>query len=100
MHLIDRSAKTYFRISKANFENQTLSDSTNGLKYLTYKNVALSDMPTTLQCIRCIDPAALNASYQGLFAAGAAIAANPSTQNWQFTNISGGVARALGLTLS
>jgi len=97
MHLIDRSAKTYFRISKANFENQTLSDSTNGLKYLTYKNVALSDMPTTLQCIiRCIDPAALNASYQGLFTAGAAIAANPSTQNWQFTNISGGVARALG----
>ena len=96
MHLLDRYAKTYFRISKANFENQTLADSTNGLKYLTYKNVALSDLPTTLQCIfRCIDPAALNSSYQGLFTAGAAIAANPSTQNWQFTNISGGVARAL-----
>ena len=97
MHLLDRYAKTYFRISKASFENQTLADSTNGLKYLTYKNVALSDLPTTLQCIfRCIDPTALNSSYQGLFSAGAAIAANPTTQNWQFTDISGSVARTLG----
>ncbi len=97
MHLLDRYAKTYFRISEASFSNQASATSTNGLKYLTYKNVALSELPSTLECIfRCIDPVALNSSYQGLFTAGAAIAANPTTQNWQYTDISGSVPRALG----
>ncbi len=97
MHLLDRYAKTFFRISEASFSNQASATSTNGLKYLTTKNVALSDLPSTLECIfRCIDPAALNSSYQGLFAAGASIAANPTTQNWQYTDISGSVPRALG----
>ena len=97
MVLLDRSAKTLLRINSNSLTNQTSSSSANGIKYLGYKNVPLSDLPTTLQCIfRCINPSALNSSYQGLLVEAATIAANPTTQNWDFTNISGNVARAPG----
>ena len=65
--LLDRSAKTILRVGNASLQNQTSNSSSNGLKYLGYKNVPLSTLPTTLQCIfRCISPSALNTSYQGL----------------------------------
>ena len=33
------------------------------------------------------NPTALNSSFQGLLTEAAAIATNPDTQNWQYTNI-------------
>ena len=97
MIVLNRSTKNLLRIGKTSFENQTSATYANGLKYLSHKNVPLSDLPTTLYCIfRCIDPTALNSSFQGLLTEAAAIATNPDTQNWQYTNISGGVERAPG----
>ena len=98
LHLIDKSARKYFRIRPVSLVNQTSNTTAHGLKNTTHENVALSTLPTTLFCIvRCINPTALNTSYQNLLIEAAAIASD-ANQSWEKSDISGNTDRAPGST--
>ena len=98
LHIIDKSARAYFRIRPISLLNQTSSSNAHGLKQQTYENVPLSTLPTTLQClVRCISPSALNTSYQSVLTQAAAIASD-ANQSWEKTSISGNTDRTPSTT--